>query len=1840
MSDQGLNDQQQEEFQNQPEVIENNQDEGQSQAQNEVDQNQQQESFKLENPADPNFPVEDATTLNYKKQVQEQENLAQSEEQSQQKSNIKGSASSQMEQSVAGQNLPDLNILGNASIIKQQQQENQQEIDEMQEVEQEIPKIPDDFFYEENHVETQIADSEISKNAAQFYECFGFDTAKKYNVSMLDNDNLIYSAGITYQIFNIVTREIRPYFSKDQGGIGSIAVNPNKTHFAVAEKGDHPNIYIYEYPSFKLYRILRKGTELSYSSVCFSNNGEIIAAVGSYPDYTISLWNWKQEVIILKAKAFSQEVYSVNFSNYSENILATSGLGHIKFWKVAETFTGLKLKGEIAKFGQVELSDVIGYYIHQDGKVLSGTEYGTLLLWEGNLIKCVIYIDEETQTKCHNGCINVVFKHGDDIVTAADDGYIRFWDYATIDNSESDDFGNFYMKPNSEILIKTDDDRPANITQILVQENFWIVIDANGRIQKIKISENKTDYEMETLLEMNSGRLNDIIVSPIQNGAITVGDDGAVRLWDYVQRKEHYHRVFQGKATCAEWLPYTMKNKSARIILAGFSNGIVRWLLLNQNGFHLLRATKVHNESIKFIKVSPDGSIIAIFSESGDIFLIEQHPSDFQKIDPFCLFETKFKINSVVWDRMGEKLLLACDDGNIHEIMVPKKDQCDTSETYLKEFRSRSYKIRMMESQKPKTEEMELEFLLRRNKNEDKKEEVEWDPESIMNVCYYDYSCTKILATVQGKFLGHIYIIDWNKDRPIDSLPIAKIPTVNMNFVDDDILLISFKDGSWQLRHKNDLKINMLVRTHDRDTGAIKKVVMNHEKKCVMSVGNDGTLFIYKIDLPSIKKITRGEIIEDFQFEEFVGGLGEHSFAEQIELSDNEENEIKDDSVYSIQEAKLLAEEDFKRNEAQKKKDKVKEVIKDLVRQFEQLKQQNSTIDEVARLTDQEMTVDHEFIEMLNKRVEEDLEETKEELKWDAEYCKLKTKKLTNYVKNELIMDTFSVKAIKKSNVIVSTFKVKKMSEFMKQNLEEIFEVIEEEKRNQEEARQNAMSQNLNQTNFGGDQTISNKGMQETVKKDQTLQKQEEDKLKKTVMPNMQGQQQGDKKGETTHLSASKQEKLENKLKEQKIRQEMEELEKKKPTKESFEPDHLRDINHAMETLGDYKLKSSPTYNVPENQRMNESKKKKHMFLLDEFIYNTKMKFNNEIVSLRERKTSLIDKISNYNKRITEINKQLGINETLFTLTLDKQLEAVDQFDVTEEQIDQYEQQKNKETAQQSKKGGAQEKTQQQQQSSEKQDDKEKDGKKEKKVDITAGFKPRKGAKVQGSELEDELKSINQMILNAEKKRMLDEINEEIEEFDKQVVNCQNEKKCIESDMTIAQMKFVTYYQELLILADMEEQDEKYIKDLLNHKREKADLEEQSSKIVGELTALANKDSQNEKELTEQMKVFKELVYPEDDNKREKIHQYYLRKYKKNKAKQLKLRNHEEENEDFDEDEMDSEDDDDDDFMDDDDDEKPDITPVENDTKIREIIDKICDLEDQQETNRKEKADLERQKNQISVKIQSTLKELQKAEEKLRAYQREKLQKVNQLDVSFCLQVDQIKNLIEMGNQQQHILPEDLKKSILFTQNERNKLSLRIEQLRQEQKEIEQSKKTLEKRKRYLQIKINKKNALIDELSKKYNEKHMLKFGDIIDLKILDALEPTKQVLEMREKFKEEEKTSILRVEKAKQMLQEKKNVLLQAKKENTSIITSITKLGQDLMKLSKKLDSTNKQLFKEDNEDKKNKQDLEKERQNYKDLVRFLSKEIEDLKTEIGLFKRKGGHIYTMVTSNKKNFN
>ena len=92
-----------------------------------------------------------------------------------------------------------------------------------------------------------------------------------------------------------------------------------------------PNINIFEYPSLKLHRILRDGTEEAYAHLDFSPKGDKLASVGSAPDYMLTVWDWKNEQVILRSKAFSQDVYKVAFSPEDEGHLCTSGSGHIRY---------------------------------------------------------------------------------------------------------------------------------------------------------------------------------------------------------------------------------------------------------------------------------------------------------------------------------------------------------------------------------------------------------------------------------------------------------------------------------------------------------------------------------------------------------------------------------------------------------------------------------------------------------------------------------------------------------------------------------------------------------------------------------------------------------------------------------------------------------------------------------------------------------------------------------------------------------------------------------------------------------------------------------------------------------------------------------------------------------------------------------------------------------------------------------------------------------------------------------------------------------------------------------------------------------------------------------------------------------------------------------------------------------------------------------------------------------------------------------------------------------------------------------------------------------------------
>jgi len=186
---------------------------------------------------------------------------------------------------------------------------------------------------------------------------------------------------------------------------------------------------------------------------------------------------------------------------------------------------------------------------------------------------------------------------------------------------------------------------------------------------------------------------------------------------------------------------------------------------------------------------------------------------------------------------------------------------------------------------------------------------------------------------------------------------------------------------------------------------------------------------------------------------------------------------------------------------------------------------------------------------------------------------------------------------------------------------------------------------------------------------------------------------------------------------------------------------------------------------------MNVSKKRKHLFLLEEFIYNSKLKFNNEVIELRELKKFIASEVKESNEIIREINKKLGIEEHLTEILIDKETEYPEsKLEIKEEEVEK--DSKNKEEPA-----------------------KEVKNKKERQLlQVSANIKNRKGYRLEKTEMEKMNDRIEEMKLKSKKKKLIEKMEKKINDFDIGVVKLSNEKNIIEGDLMVAKMKLVTFY--------------------------------------------------------------------------------------------------------------------------------------------------------------------------------------------------------------------------------------------------------------------------------------------------------------------------------------------------------------------------------------------------------------------------------------------------------------
>ncbi|XP_060226448.1 cilia- and flagella-associated protein 44 [Meriones unguiculatus] len=1737
-------------------------------------------------------------------------------------------------------------------------------------------KMSESFFYNYSELVAPPTVSPESKLPLDFLvleHSFGYDCKKRANLLLLDSSTVLYIAGNQLVLLDFKTKEQMYLQSSSGQGIGAIGVHPEKTYFAVAEKGSFPKIIIYAYPSLKPYRILRDGTENAYAYVNFNSAGTLLASVGCHPDYKITIWNWRDELPILRTKAFSQDVFKVTFNPEDEEQLTTAGSGHIKFWTMAYTFTGLKLQGSLGRFGKTATTDIEGYTELPDGKVLSGSEWGNLLLWDGSLIK--VELCRIGMKPCHQGPINQIMLDEGEVITAGSDGCIRIWDFETIDTADIvDESGLLEIEPINELQV----DKNVNLFSLIkmseIGNNYWLAQDASGAIWKLDLSFSNITQDPECLFSFHSGPIEALAISPLTYIMATTALDCSVRIYDFASKTLLIQMKFKQGGTSLAWVPQSVSFSASQIII-GFEDGVVRILeLYDPKGLTIFAGRKKvldaelqlkyvfkpHTAEVTALAYEREGEILATGSKDKTVFFFNVE-KDYK---PIGYLNTPGPVRQLMWSPASHPestILIICENGYILESPCPTIENIDDHDVVSYEIQDALLRCFHFTSVKSKI--LRLLEIKRRERQKELKEK--------------EKAARRMRLALEREEAGEGEVLEEElpeeeeedeeeEEAPLPEIFIPARPSpvlcgfysgpgkfwVSLGHYDSGFLyhcqFPPYVSGSDFQKQKDEaFDFRRLENTDDNPVQTIsfsnKKTMMfcgmrnGAIRLYVLSEGDDSSLVslkdywhfnVHDNNYGYIKSlassfddkflVTVGADSNIFVFNIAAGFLVKKRVKAKvpsprlgIELEFSPDD-IEDPKAYSIENARRKREHDKLMKEVEEIKAKKREHIRALRNEFLNLLTMNKELPVHMQFKRTDFNIDAKIHADINKHTIFKMTKVENELAWEKQKYELGLKKLQSRFRDPLENDIVIVYAIQSDHQIASYRLVKpsKYSKIKRQSQSER-RASKVERFEKEGSRKESQKEQGASVSTREESIVDKgkKGRPRTLS--EIMVENQIEKTKKIV-------QQADRA----------------QLKILQRRKEWEELYKSKPDDDYEDPKDVQAIKEAQTCMGDFNLKTAPDYKIPEHMRINAAKKEEELGVLDSMAYGKKRYMNKCILSLRDLKLAVVEEIQCVVQELKNIQLSIPASKHV-PLPQVPQIypEEVPErrFQYDEETLLRFKrkQQKREDEPHASKQtisgsigGGGLGFLKL---SSGKEGDLTTRDSLSRSSKASAFLELPKSLefeKAEPSEVEMEIIKRNEVKHLYMQQYLCNRIKELTMTFDAELHLLRHRKLKLDTKMKLSDLHHVTLFQEMLLLKNFEKQE-----NILQERVNSLDKEEQDMQWKINETLKEMEEKKNEiNRLQEQEKALYagfQSALGENNKFANFLMKVLKKKIKRAKKKEVEGDAEEdEESEESSEEESSLESDEDasgseDEVFDDS------ICPTNCDENLFELAlqlrEKRLDIEEALVEEKKIVDNLKKEYDTISKKVKVVATNLNAAEEALEAYQREKQQRLNELLVVIPLKLHQIEYMV-FGE-----VPNDLSGTLVFSNHSLSRLQERIVQLHDENikqqklnKECRERRKVLIREKREMAKTILKMEETVRDLM-------ISKFGRVINLEALQTLSVNSTLEELKIKKLRKEIANAKELRMWEEKIAQVRWELMMKTKEHTRKLHQMNDLVVEKKKLDSRLNTLQNQ---QGNAFQGPRKADEVAKRKVMELVQLQSEKILALKEEIAVLRKKGGLI------------
>mmetsp|Transcript_4404 Transcript_4404/g.9575 ORF Transcript_4404/g.9575 Transcript_4404/m.9575 type:complete len:290 (+) Transcript_4404:85-954(+) len=176
---------------------------------------------------------------------------------------------------------------------------------------------------------------------------FGFNEDVTQNAQWADETTLVYAAGYNIVLFSMSDRKQRFIHttlgtSENLDGFTSIAICPSRRFLAVAEKGEQPEVHVFDLKTLRKRKNLvfnDASSRCQFNSLAFTHDNENIVALAGTPEWSLVVWRWaKGKQLILKRLSDMNSplsLFSLNPLDSETNVVM--GPQFLKFYRMNET---------------------------------------------------------------------------------------------------------------------------------------------------------------------------------------------------------------------------------------------------------------------------------------------------------------------------------------------------------------------------------------------------------------------------------------------------------------------------------------------------------------------------------------------------------------------------------------------------------------------------------------------------------------------------------------------------------------------------------------------------------------------------------------------------------------------------------------------------------------------------------------------------------------------------------------------------------------------------------------------------------------------------------------------------------------------------------------------------------------------------------------------------------------------------------------------------------------------------------------------------------------------------------------------------------------------------------------------------------------------------------------------------------------------------------------------------------------------------------------------------------------------------------------------------------------